>query len=109
MSHHVAEYTYIHPRTQEEAMVRRETRRHGLVVDVYLYRDSKFLVPVGRRGLYKIDPELGYRYPWIKFKVGKNPLFVHATHPGAALGFLIDQGFTSGGQDPREAELTPWP
>jgi hypothetical protein len=95
------EFTYVN-KTKDRVTVR---RRGDLILDVYTMRfpNANFLIRKGRSE-YRVDPVFdGSRDAQIlRWKVGKTGLFVHATHTGAAYGFLIDNGFTSGGEDPHE-------
>jgi len=94
-----SEHTYVEPRTGTEVFVR---RKGDLIQDVYTYRDAHFLRPIGRKGVYGIDPEFdnGRVARFLRWKTGRNDLFVHATHTGAAYDLLIqDHGFILIGED----------
>ncbi len=101
------EYTYV--AGSDEVMVDRDAQT-GNVLRVYAYHDASFLVP-GKPGTLKIDPclDLIPKVKRLRWRVGRNKMFVEASDPKAAYTFLVRHLFQSGtgeNQDPWEPELT---
>lgn len=78
----------------DEVMVHFD-RKNESVIDVYTYRDARFLV--GDR----IDPvlDLTSQEKRLRWTAGKNPMFLHASNPNVAFKYLNDCGFMVTGED----------
>lgn len=101
--HGFSEFTYGDGR--DEALVDRDAE-NGDVLRVYTYHDASFLVPAGKKGTMKIAPEEAKLdvEKALRWRPGKNPLFVEASNPSVAYEYLVDNGFESGGGDNED----PW-
>lgn len=87
-----SEYTLVN-RDQDEVMVVVEGDRH--VIDVYTYRDARFL-----DDMHRLVSD---------WRPGKNRMFVHAANPRAAIGFLRENNFMLVGEDVKAApDLLMW-
>jgi hypothetical protein len=88
------EYLYLDSRGMEDATVVREANS-GKVLRVYAESRSSFLTPI-RRGLFGMAPDLATtpKQRSLRWKKDRNPLYVNASDPVVAYGFLTLNGWT---------------